>query len=89
MRVVFGIRCPACGMTTSWAHFTRGNFGASVSSNFGGFLLAILTLAVSPMAVRYAWRSEFPGRRQQSWLLVALLIVLAATMIEWAIRLAG
>ena len=86
-RVVFGIRCPACGMTTSWAHFTRGNFGASVSANFGGFLLAILALAASPIAIYHAWRGKYPSHRVQARILMAILVVLVTAMVDWGVRL--
>jgi hypothetical protein len=40
-----GIPCPSCGMTTSFAHFVRGNLAASVYVQPMGFVLAVLTTA--------------------------------------------
>src|SRR5687767_12575759 len=39
----FGIRCPSCGMTTSWSHMMRGHVGSSFRSNAGGALLALVS----------------------------------------------
>jgi hypothetical protein len=38
-----GVPCPTCGMTTSFAHFVRGNFVASFYVQPMGFVLAVLT----------------------------------------------
>jgi hypothetical protein len=40
-----GIPCPSCGMTTSFAHFARGNIAASFYVQPMGFVLAVLTSA--------------------------------------------
>ncbi|MDA8746430.1 DUF2752 domain-containing protein [Rubripirellula amarantea] len=89
MRVVMGVRCPACGMTTSWAYFTRGEWRASIESNAGGFMLAILALLVCPVVLRCIWRSVYPSQAQQTWLLFALLAVLAVTIVDWSVRVFG
>lgn len=38
-----GLPCPSCGMTTSFAHFVRGNLLASFYVQPAGLALAILT----------------------------------------------
>jgi hypothetical protein len=38
-----GLPCPTCGMTTSFSHFVRGNWVASVYVQPMGFVLALLT----------------------------------------------
>jgi hypothetical protein len=40
-----GVPCPSCGMTTSFAHFARGNLIASFYVQPMGFLLAVATSA--------------------------------------------
>lgn len=40
IRTVFGRPCPGCGMTTSFAHFVRGEFRDSVRSNPAGCWMA-------------------------------------------------
>jgi len=42
----WGIPCPSCGMTTSWAWFARGNFAASVWIQPMGALLALVACTV-------------------------------------------
>jgi hypothetical protein len=37
-----GLPCPSCGMTTSFAHFVRGQWLASLYVQPGGFFLALL-----------------------------------------------
>jgi hypothetical protein len=41
----FGVPCPGCGMTTSWAWFVRGNLVAAIYVQPMGTLLAFLAMA--------------------------------------------
>src|SRR5262245_40749793 len=45
---MFGIRCPACGMTTSWAYLTRGMVWQSLRVNSGGTLLGLAVFVLGP-----------------------------------------
>ncbi len=47
-QVIFRIPCPSCGMTTSFAHFTRAEFLQSARANVAGFLLASVCLIQIP-----------------------------------------
>jgi hypothetical protein len=87
MRVVFGIRCPGCGMTTSWAHFTRGQWLRSWQVNSGGFLLACFSIFVAFMALRSGWNAQIPPLKTQRIVTVALVAIGVVTLIDWAIRL--
>jgi len=87
MRVVFGIRCPGCGMTTSWAHFTRGQWQRSWQVNSGGFLLACFSILVALMALRSGWNAQFPSLKTQKIVTIALVAIGVVTLIDWAIRL--
>lgn len=58
MRVLFGIPCPNCGMTTSFAHFVRGQLPSSLRANAAGALLAMACLVLMPWALG----SAFVGR---------------------------
>ena len=87
MRVLMGIRCPGCGMTTSWAHFTRGEWISSMQSNMGGFLLACLSVVVSPVMLRAAMRSTPPTVKAQNAMITALLAITAVTFAEWTMRI--
>ena len=91
VRVVAGIPCPACGMTTSFAHFTRGQWPGSVRANAGGFALALICLAAVPVLAAAAWgRPVGPLARQRPewWGVAALSTVGAIALIDWAHRLA-
>ncbi|MGI9474277.1 MAG: DUF2752 domain-containing protein, partial [Rubripirellula sp.] len=87
MRVMFGIRCPGCGMTTSWSHFTRGQFTQSMQANFGGFLLACLALLVPWIAIRTVRTGQWPSLRSQQWLTYLLIAIVVVTLLEWLGRL--
>jgi hypothetical protein len=49
-----GLPCPTCGMTTSYAHFVRGNWLASLYVQPMGFVLAIGTCTVFWAAIYIA-----------------------------------
>ena len=87
MRVMFGIRCPGCGMTTSWSHFTRGQWMQSLQSNVGGFLFAIVALIVIWLSARTLNSGQLPSYRTQQWFTYLLLGVIAITLLEWIGRL--
>lgn len=87
MRVVLGIRCPGCGMTTSWAHFMRGSWLSSMQANLGGFLLAGTSIAVSVCAFRAAVRARMPSLHVQQALAVALVGIAAIAVLDWLRRL--
>ncbi len=86
-RILLGIPCPACGMTTSWSHFARGQWASSMTVNPGGFLLAIMVLGGLPAAVTAILTGNPPGRQAQFAGLLALLSVAVVSVTNWAIRL--
>ena len=49
-----GLPCPACGLTTSFAHLARGEIDAALHANAFGVLLFACVLASVPFAV-WAW----------------------------------
>lgn len=55
---LFSLPCPGCGMTTSFAHFVRGNLFAAARANFAGLLLAM----VSAMTIPWCLTSAAKGR---------------------------
>ena len=80
---VWGVRCPACGMTTSWAWFTRFEFAAAAESNIGGLLLAIIALAYVPASCYFFLR----GRASRGgWFSMTLALLLAAAMLAAIIQ---
>ncbi len=87
LRVLAGIRCPACGMTTSWSYFARGNWLASMSTNAGGFLLALFCVAMIVLAAQVVRCGRLPSPRVQTWLTMAGGGILVVTLVDWIIRL--
>ncbi|MGB7328514.1 MAG: DUF2752 domain-containing protein [Rubripirellula sp.] len=88
MRMLFGIRCPACGMTTSWSHFTRGQWPSSLQSNVAGFFLAGLAVAFSPFAIKAAYSGKMPPATAQKYATIALVAIGVVAATEWIARLA-
>lgn len=83
MRVVFGVRCPACGMTTSWSYFVRGQWGASIATNPGGFLLAFYSLVFAGLCFLCVRRNRMPAYRAQEWMVKTLLGIVLITIVNW------
>jgi len=86
--VLAGIRCPSCGMTTSWAHLMRGNLLASVRANSGGTLFALAAIASGPWllvsGLAGRWRMWRPNERT---VLILGLSIIAVTILDWCFRL--
>ncbi len=89
MRVIFGLRCPSCGMTTSWAYFMNGLWSESFQVNSGGFLLAIYSLAFALFALRSAWTGQPPTATSQRLFGFSILVIAAVTLVDWTLRLAA
>jgi hypothetical protein len=85
--MLVGVRCPSCGMTTSWAHLMRGNLIGSVRTNSGGTLFALAALVSGPWlllsGVAGRWRFWQPNERV---LLGVGLLIIAVTVVDWLIR---
>jgi hypothetical protein len=66
MVMFFDMRCPACGMTTSWAHLMRGQIVQSAHANTGGLMLALFALVGGrrPLVARHARPRLGAGLRQ-------------------------
>ncbi len=82
-----GVSCPACGMTTSWAHLMDGNIQASAEVNLGGVFLALTCLFCVPWFVGSAIKGDWIMLRMTDGrLLVFLVSWLLVTMADWVIR---
>lgn len=85
---IAGLRCPSCGMTTSWAHVVRGQFLQAVKANSGGTLLALIAVVAGPWMVLSAMRGRWFVRGPNEWVAVALaVIVVVVTLVDWGYRL--
>jgi Protein of unknown function (DUF2752) len=83
----FGIRCPSCGMTTSWAHLLRGDAVSAFRANAGGALLAAGAMICGPWllvsGVRGRWLVAPP---HEGATLAGGLVIVAVTLIDWTLR---
>lgn len=85
----WGIRCPACGMTTAWTRLLHGDVWGALRANLGGVLLAGVALAAIPWALGSAARGRWAGVGPGDWSVAGgLATVVGITLIEWAWKLA-
>jgi hypothetical protein len=83
-----GVPCPACGLTTSFAHLARFDLIAGLRAQPLGFPLFALTLALVPLSALSFWRKASFGAflvrvEAGPWALLFALIVL----VTWVARL--
>lgn len=84
----FGSRCPACGMTTSWAHLMRGQVLQSAQTNTGGLILGLFTLGLSPWMIVSAVRGRWwIGVLEPHWILAGGGLVFIVTAAQWLWRI--
>lgn len=82
-----GVRCPSCGMTTSWSHLVRGHVFRSFQANAGGMLIGITCGLLAPWALISGVRGRWLWRPISEWMVAGWVIVLlAVTLIDWGIR---
>ena len=86
--VLFGMRCPSCGMTTSWSLTMRGRLLEAGAVNAGGLFLSIIALAYLPAACYFTYRGIVT---RSGWFSLALatsiLSALAIAVPQWLLRL--
>lgn len=84
---LFGMRCPGCGMTTSWSLFLRGQFVAAITANMGGVMLAIIGLVYVPWSCYFFFRGLTSRGEKFSFVLAMLLTsAMAVSMVQWIAR---
>jgi hypothetical protein len=87
-RLMTGVPCPSCGMTTSFALLVRGDLGNSLRANAVGTLLAIFCLAFVPWGLacvacqRYFFITSF--ERPLIWVVLVFVVLL---LVRWFIVL--
>lgn len=87
---ILRVRCPACGMTTSWAYLLNGQVLSSLRANAGGTLLGLAALAAAPWSLATALRGRwFWMAPRDEWLLVVGLTIAAVTIVDWVLRVAA
>jgi hypothetical protein len=84
----FGMRCPSCGMTTSWAHLTNGHVAAAFRANAGGALLALLAAVCGPWLVVSGVQGKWLVAPPHELMTLAVgLVIVVVTVVDWTIRL--
>jgi hypothetical protein len=79
-----GVRCPACGMTTSWAHLMRGQVIQSAYANTGGLMLGVLAALGAPWMLASGLRGRWLfGPLSPEIMLWTLGTVFVVTTIQW------
>ncbi|HID23661.1 MAG TPA: DUF2752 domain-containing protein [Planctomycetaceae bacterium] len=87
-RLLTGLPCPSCGMTTSFAWFVRGEFRRAFACHIGGTLLAAAAALAVPVCLVVAAVGKRGWLRPLGRLAVGVLILVACvSLIQWAIRL--
>ena len=80
--------CPACGMTTSWAHFVRGQWPSALRANVGGTMLAALAAVTMVWSLVSAATGRLWFRLPGDRVLVAVAgTVIAITLVDWIVKL--
>lgn len=85
---VVGKRCPACGMTTSWALATHGRLADALRTHIAGTVLAALALATSAGTLVVAVRGKRLSWQPGETVIVCLVAGMAGlVLVEWVVRL--
>jgi hypothetical protein len=86
VRMIWGVRCPSCGMTTSWAHLVRGQFGDSLRCNAGGTGLGLVAIAFVSVLSTHAFIGRIPRRAWAVCLAWSVAISLGIAFADWVWR---
>jgi len=88
IRQFFGIPCPSCGMTTSFAHFTRGELKSAMAANSAGVVLAVLCAVLVPWCWCSAWQGRLWGVTAPVKTALAVMIgIYAVVLLQWVITI--
>lgn len=83
-----GKRCPACGMTTSWAYATHGQIPSALATHAAGTLLAPICVIVAATALTIAVRGRLLDWSPNENTILGLVAIATALIgCEWIVRL--
>jgi len=86
-RVMFGIPCPSCGGTTSFAHFVRGQWGNAWRVNAAAFCGALLSTLFVPWGLWCSYRGRMSVIRSPlKWILCLLVTLTLLALAQWGFR---
>ena len=78
---LLGLRCPACGMTTSWALMSEGRIAEALSANTGGAMLFVIAWLSVPWLGWICAKGSVQAR--QAWGIFALSGTVASMLIAF------
>ncbi|MFT5525770.1 MAG: hypothetical protein ACI9HK_003740 [Pirellulaceae bacterium] len=85
---MFGMRCPSCGMTTSWTHTVRGQLISACKANTGGMVLAITAIIATPWLLLSGIMGRWITSPPSEWIgLYYCLILLTIIVVDWVMRI--
>ncbi|WP_146117762.1 MULTISPECIES: DUF2752 domain-containing protein [Pirellulaceae] len=83
-----GMRCPSCGMTTSWSYLMKGNVVGSLKANSAGCLMGLIALVLSPWFMSSAIVGRMTVRVPGDAVLITItMLVVAVTLVDWLYRI--
>jgi hypothetical protein len=87
-QLLFGLKCPSCGSTTSFAHFVRGHWYESVCANPGAFGLALTSAAMVPWGIYSMWVGRTWRIDQPATVFVWFLSgIVSVSLLQWVVRI--
>ena len=85
---LFGVRCPACGMTTSWTLMVRGRVLEAAQTNSGGAMLAVIAAVAAPWFIVSGIRGRWVfGPPHEMGTITIAIGVVVVTLVDWIVRL--
>lgn len=88
LRQIARIRCPSCGMTTSWSHMVRGQVVEAFQANSGGALLALAAAVGGPWSIASGLLGRWLGGTPNEWTFAGISVgIMVITLIDWGVRL--
>lgn len=87
-KMLAGMRCPSCGMTTSWSHLMRGQVPSALAANVGGVALGAVAMGLGPWMLVSGIRGRWLLGRPRDALAVTITVgVIIVTLLDWIVRL--
>ncbi len=88
IQYLFGIPCPSCGMTTSFAWFVRGRILESIQANIAATYLAMICMILIPWLLISSWTGQvMPRRKLEFRALILLSSFLLVSVAQWGVRI--